>query len=231
MTQRCRQPLARLVLWISIWESLLCLAGCGNSSDGGASNGGAGGVNAGGVSAGGVNAGGANPAGTSTGGASTGVGGNGGDCAMVTVDPKYQNNYCNNAADRCYSRANHTAIIAASGQCATGDCLSQAIDLGSGTEKPDDYACFATCIPKKLMEMTGGSISADCSRCPAAVSACGARNCLALCIQNAADPACIQCLCENHPMELNNAGGSCIIDVYANCAGYAPTPAEVGCGM
>src|SRR5262249_21159284 len=129
MAQRRRRPLDGLLL--CMW--ILCFAGCGNSSEGGTS-----------------------AAGASAAGASPGGGSNGGDCAVVTVDPKYQGNYCNNAADHCYSRANHTAIIAASGQCATGDCLAQAIDLGSGTEKPDDYACFATCIPKKLMEMTGG---------------------------------------------------------------------------
>ena len=171
MVQRCRKPIHGFIFCLWICESLLCSAGCGNSSNGGASNGGAGGLSAGGTSAagannsgggnGGTSAAGASTAGTNNGGASAagannGGGGNGGDCAVVTVDPKYQGNYCNNAADRCYSRANNTAIIAASGQCATGDCLAQAIDLGSGTEKPDDYACFATCIPKKLMEMTGG---------------------------------------------------------------------------
>jgi hypothetical protein len=89
--------------------------------------------------------------------------------------------------------------------------------------------CFLDCFQKQLMMQTGGMLSDACAACSDAVVVCGAKNCLSDCVNDPMSSGCFMCLCKAHDAMDTTPAGSCLVDVYAQCAGFSPPPAIVGC--
>ena len=101
------------------------------------------------------------------------------------------------------------------------------LQFAATSDSPKAHACMQDCITGALGP---SGISRDCALCSAAVSSCGAGNCLQMCVQDPHSTDCIACLCKQIP-DIPKAGtnGSCLIDVFADCAGFLPTAEQVGC--
>lgn len=154
------------------------------------------------------------------------TGGGSGDsgklCEQITTDPKFSKTQCNNKDDRCYLETHQAEVRQAGGACATSTaCLAY-------ISTPDDPAavkCVTDCMTPKL----ANALSVACEECSQKVAACGARHCVAECVSAPDSAECTTCLCKSYAGELGGKGGNCLIDVFADCAGFAPTAAMVGC--
>lgn len=159
-------------------------------------------------------------------------------CMDTPVDPKFTSNFCNNVADKCFLQNHNADVYTAGAKCATTNG-NTAPDGGIGTQpgclqfagdptSADAVKCEQDCITGALGP-TG--ISRDCAKCSAAVSACGVpAGCVAPCVADAHSMDCLACLCKQTPDAVKmGVNGSCLIDVFADCAGFAPTAMQVGC--
>lgn len=155
-------------------------------------------------------------------------------CEQIVHDPKYPTEQCNNAADRCYLESHQADVRAVGGSCAVPGCL-QFISDPYGA---DAINCVVSCLVPGLKTKTGATVSNSCAECAGATVACGATFCAAQCAgsvgtSNGPDSAgCTACLCAQHTA--GDAGGhpfsgNCLQDAFAECAGFRPTNAQVGC--
>lgn len=168
-----------------------------------------------------------------SGGTSSGAGDSGASCSTIVHDPQYPTEKCNNAADRCYMLAHEADVRAVGGDCAVNSCI-QFIGTPYST---DAVNCEVQCLVPGLQTKTGGTISSACAECSAAVVACGATFCAAKCAgspgsSNGPDSqGCTDCLCATHIGDAGGTGfsGNCLQDAFAQCAGFRPTNAQVGC--
>jgi hypothetical protein len=161
-------------------------------------------------------------------GGTTGGALDGADCHKITVDPLYTSQKCNNADDRCYLLDHNSDVRKEGGTCAITPAPNGCIGFVATPDSADAIKCNVDCLTKALQTKTGGSVSAACAECSAAVVTCGARYCLNDCIQDPNSAACTACLCADH----SDAGadvGNCLQDHFARCAGFRPTNAQVGC--
>jgi hypothetical protein len=230
----------KIGLWPVTFLLIACATACGNESKGAPASGGMGGVieaggtssaSAGGVSNAGASNGGVSNGGTTNGGASNGGGGYGAGthadpmCTTITTDPKLMGTGCNNVTDRCFFEDHASQAYSLGSKCATSDCLMYALQPETDMAKQ----CFLDCFKKQMMMQTGSAPSDACAACSDAVVVCGAKNCLSDCINDPMSSGCFECLCKAHDAMDTTPAGSCLVDVFAQCAGFSPPPALVGC--
>lgn len=202
----------RTSVFLAAFFAATCVAACGNDATGGGPSGSGGALGTGGT--------------PGMAGAPAGGGGSAGSsCMTITTDPKYAKNSCNNVTDKCYFEKNAALAYTAGGKCATMDCASFAIQPETEAAKQ----CFTECFQREMKAQTGSSASDACALCSDAVVICGAFGCLNQCLSDPSSADCLTCLCSVHPANGGNPQGSCLIDAFANCAGFAPPPELVGC--
>lgn len=167
------------------------------------------------------------------GGTNGGAGDGAASCDTIVQDPKYPNQGCNNPADRCYLQAHTADARKWGGFCATQPAPDGCIGFISDPTSADAVACYTDCLHKQLTANTGSAVSDSCALCEDAVVLCGAKFCINECagLTPGTGPdtvGCTKCLCATHTDDAG-VSGNCLQDAFAECAGFRPTDAQVGC--
>jgi hypothetical protein len=141
---------------------------------------------------------------------------------------------CLNSADRRLLTENWPTVQERAAMCTTITCIRFISDPRSDAA----FECFVQCMDSGLRaDLDGDSLSEACLPCTGQTALCslseeedGEPACSQVCLPDPMSVDCNRCLCSSHPNGVApGRAGDCAIDAFADCAGFRPTRAEVGC--